>query len=140
MRFAHALGLLVRDSSRDGRARSIWHPLELHACRLVSRSANIHASLLSHTNSFRRLTCSPSLVANLWDVTDRDIDRLSEAVLESMHLNGSETTDKVARNRRKRSTAEAVGDARSKCKLKYLTGAAPVVYGVPVGLLEESMS
>jgi hypothetical protein len=68
-------------------------------------------------------------------------------VLESMHLGGHEqqqqqdgSTKKpdVAKSR-KRSTAEAVGEARSKCKLKYLTGAAPVVYGVPVGLVEQSM-
>jgi hypothetical protein len=29
------------------------------------------------------------------------------------------------------STAEAVAAARTECKLRFLTGAAPVVYGVP---------
>ena len=28
--------------------------------------------------------------------------------------------------------AEALRDARSACRLRFLTGAAPVIYGVPV--------
>lgn len=73
--------------------------------------------------------CSPSLIANLWDVTDRDIDRLSEAVLGSLHLDGSAAPDGQAGGL---STAQAVAAARTECKLRFLTGAAPVVYGVPV--------
>lgn len=69
---------------------------------------------------------SPSLVANLWDVTDRDIDRLSSAVLSSMYLDGGEREVEGGL-----STAQAVAKARTECKLRFLTGAAPVVYGVP---------
>ena len=77
--------------------------------------------------------CSPTLVANLWDVTDRDIDKFSQAVFNKLCL----TRDRVARWRpeRKRedetSIVAAVAQSREVCKLKYLTGAAPVVYGIP---------
>ena len=72
---------------------------------------------------------SPTLVANLWDVTDRDIDKFSQAVFDELQL----TPDAVARPRRAdpKSVVTAVAQARECCKLKYLTGAAPVVYGIP---------
>ncbi|KAJ7063427.1 cysteine peptidase C50 [Mycena amicta] len=71
----------------------------------------------------------PTLVANMWDVTDRDIDLFSQSVFDKLHLNaegarswnGGGTTSLV----------DAVAQSRSSCKLKYLTGAAPVVYGIP---------
>lgn len=72
----------------------------------------------------------PTLVANLWDVTDRDIDKYSQVVFDQLHL----TPEGVAQPRPKGkavSVAKAVADARSCCKLKYLTGAAPVIYGIP---------
>ena len=72
------------------------------------------------------------MIANLWDVTDRDIDKLTQAVFDKMRLtpeahrerpSGSET-DGI-------SIAKALAEAREVCKLKYITGAAPVVYGIP---------
>ncbi|KAG2129403.1 peptidase family C50-domain-containing protein, partial [Suillus bovinus] len=59
----------------------------------------------------------PLLVANLWDVTDRDIDKFSQAVFDSLRLTPTPVT--------------AIAQARKACKLKYLTGAAPVVYEIP---------
>ncbi|WVN89000.1 uncharacterized protein L203_104216 [Cryptococcus depauperatus CBS 7841] len=82
----------------------------------------------------------PSLIGNLWDVTDRDIDRLSEHVLkQSLHLDishqpHSKTRPKTMLPLSELSTVQAVNKARNKCKLKYLNGAAPVVYGLPVYL------
>ena len=77
------------------------------------------------------LTCvlpSPTLIANLWDVTDRDIDKFSQAVFDELQL----TPEGVARPRADAtSVVAAVAQARDSCKLKYLTGAAPVVYGIP---------
>lgn len=79
------------------------------------------------------VVCSPSLVANLWDVTDRDIDKFAQSVLEKISLNaegvhrwgtGTEPSDST-------SVVSAVARSREVCKLKYLTGAAPVVYGIP---------
>lgn len=66
---------------------------------------------------------SPSVTVNLWDVTDKDIDKLSTVVLEQVGL---------CEGQGALSTTEALPKARDSCKLKYLTGAAPVHYGVPV--------
>ncbi|KIY31248.1 hypothetical protein I305_06356 [Cryptococcus gattii E566] len=82
----------------------------------------------------------PSLVGNLWDVTDRDIDRLSEHVLKhGLHLDAAHQPQSRSRANTllplsELSTAQAVNKARNECKLKYLNGAAPVVYGLPVYL------
>ncbi|KAG0215920.1 hypothetical protein BGX28_007146 [Mortierella sp. GBA30] len=106
----------------------------------------------------------PTLVANLWDVTDRDLDRFSKALFslwglddncrgrstsqsesrregdegESMEDIAGEGTEDVGeqslrRNneRLKLSIVEAVKEARDECRLKYLVGAATVVYGIP---------
>ncbi len=78
-------------------------------------------------------SCSPTLIANLWDVTDRDIDKFSQSVFDDLHL----TVDSVRQWRADveptdtTSVVKAVAKARECCKLKYLTGAAPVVYGIP---------
>nr|XP_018264106.1 uncharacterized protein I303_03986 [Kwoniella dejecticola CBS 10117]OBR86264.1 hypothetical protein I303_03986 [Kwoniella dejecticola CBS 10117] len=79
----------------------------------------------------------PSLTANLWDVTDRDIDRLSAHVLKQLHLDSAHLPDSKSRSNTllplsELSTVQAVNASREECKLKYLTGAAPVVYGLPV--------
>ncbi|KAF8842467.1 hypothetical protein BDN67DRAFT_965802 [Paxillus ammoniavirescens] len=73
----------------------------------------------------------PTLVANLWDVTDRDIDKFTQGVFDHLHL----TPDEVRQSHKGRtvetSVVAAVAKSRHLCKLKYLTGAAPVVYGIP---------
>ncbi|KAK4545425.1 hypothetical protein LTR36_002775 [Oleoguttula mirabilis] len=122
-------------------------------------------------------TCM-AVVATLWDVTDKDIDRFSLAVGEEWGLwppseasklpaKSSKKRDQLvapstppqvpktpkarktpapaktpARSRsrprqedaRKKSLVEAVARSRDACYLRYLNGAAPVVYGVPVYL------
>ena len=80
---------------------------------------------------------SPSLVANLWDVTDREIDRLSDSVLKRLHLDPAHVPDGGGPGLlplAEVSNVQAVNLARDDCRLKYLTGAAPVVYGIPVWL------
>ena len=62
----------------------------------------------------------PAVVANLWDVTDEDIDKYSHVLV----------TDWVVENGGE--LAQAVQHARKSCKLRFLVGAAPVHYGVPV--------
>ncbi|KAF8887051.1 peptidase family C50-domain-containing protein [Mucidula mucida] len=73
----------------------------------------------------------PTLVANLWDVTDRDIDKFSQAVFDEMHLESSRIKQWTPDERSGSSIVTAVARSRDVCKLKYLTGAAPVVYGIP---------
>ena len=68
---------------------------------------------------------SCAVVANLWDVTDADIDRFTLALLKEWMADEG------------KSLAEAVSGARSSCKLGYLVGAAPVCFGVPVVLSKE---
>ncbi|KAF5357177.1 hypothetical protein D9756_006793 [Leucocoprinus leucothites] len=73
----------------------------------------------------------PTLVANLWDVTDRDIDKFSQAVFDKVKLNPENVRTWSDTSGAGVSLVSAVAQARSVCKLKYLTGAAPVVYGIP---------
>ncbi|KAK0903240.1 separin protein [Friedmanniomyces endolithicus] len=125
-----------------------------------------------------------AVVATLWDVTDKDIDRFSLAMGEEWGLWPASEASKLpaktprkrerlvapstppqapktpktrkapkppapaaktpARSRsrgeqsreagKKRSLVEAVARSRDACYLRYLNGAAPVVYGVPVYL------
>ena len=67
---------------------------------------------------------APCVIGNLWDVTDRDIDRFAVALLEKF-LEGN------------KSLARCVAEARSSCKLRYAVGAAPVYYGMPVYLAKR---
>ncbi|XP_030585374.1 separin [Archocentrus centrarchus] len=65
----------------------------------------------------------PFILGNLWDVTDRDIDRFTKALLESWFSAGSGAP-----------LLDFMGSSRQATHLKYLIGAAPVVYGLPVHL------
>ncbi len=75
---------------------------------------------------------SPTLVANLWDVTDKDIDKLTQGVFDKLGLNSEDIAkESFNRTRNPTSVVKAVAQSRDCCKLRYLTGAAPVVYGIP---------
>ncbi|RKO91964.1 peptidase family C50-domain-containing protein [Blyttiomyces helicus] len=81
----------------------------------------------------------PALVANLWDVTDRDIDRFSHRLFRLWGLCPPEDGESCAPQTgcddgAGPSLVQAVAEAREACTLKFLIGAAPVVYGVPVYL------
>ncbi|KII70930.1 Separin [Thelohanellus kitauei] len=65
------------------------------------------------------MTGSPAVVANLWGVTDKDIDQFLNNVLYDILKNSVSVAESVAKN-------------RSICHLKNLNGAAPIVYGIPV--------
>jgi Peptidase family C50 len=68
------------------------------------------------------LAGSPCVVGNLWDVTDRDIDRYAMALLESIFDNSSNI----------KSISQSVAEARQVCKMRYIVGCAPVCYGFPI--------
>jgi separase len=89
----------------------------------------------------------PSLVATLWDVTDKDIDRFAKCMFECWGLfssrgsgNGQaakgsgEGTEKIYESSasKKMSLVEAVAAARKACNFRYLTAASVCVYGIPV--------
>jgi len=69
---------------------------------------------------------SPAVLGNLWDVTDRDIDLFTYHMLRMWlykffpHSTSNEPQ-----------LGAAVNKTRKECKLRALTGAAPVVYGLP---------
>ena len=69
---------------------------------------------------------APCVVANLWDVTDRDIDRYCITLLETFLVSNEG-----------RSLAKCVAEARSSCKMRHIVGLAPVCYGVPVHFLKR---
>lgn len=75
-------------------------------------------------NILNWLTCgSPMVMVNLWDVTDKDIDIFSNSVVEKWGLFNKLKQVNIC---------EAVCSSRDLCTLKYLNGAAPVVYGLPL--------
>uniref|UniRef100_A0A7S2PLY0 separase n=2 Tax=Skeletonema marinoi TaxID=267567 RepID=A0A7S2PLY0_9STRA len=63
---------------------------------------------------------SPCVVGNLWDVTDRDIDRYCLTLMEDFVKGQGD------------SLAKCVAEARRACKLRYIVGSAPICYGVPL--------
>lgn len=65
----------------------------------------------------------PLFLGNLWDVTDRDLDRYTQALLQGWLRAGSGAP-----------LLHYVAQARQAPRLKYLIGAAPVAYGLPVCL------
>lgn len=74
----------------------------------------------------------PAVVANLWDVTDRDIDRFCEALL-SRWL-GPKGQAPVRPQGAGTRLSAALSGSRQACKLPHLIGAAPVCYGIPTEL------
>lgn len=66
---------------------------------------------------------SPLFLGNLWDVTDHDIDRYTQALLQGWLRAGSRAP-----------LLHYVAQARQAPRLKYLIGAAPVAYGLPLCL------
>ena len=82
------------------------------------------------------------------DVSEEDIDdafggvrgkvkskaRAKSKVRERIDLDKERGSNRKPRGRGKVSLDQAVALGREKCFLRYLNGAAPVVYGIPVGL------
>ncbi|GJY95415.1 retrovirus-related pol polyprotein from transposon TNT 1-94 [Tanacetum coccineum] len=94
---------------------------------------------------------APFIVANLWDVTDKDIDKFSKSMLDALITAAKSTSslDCVQCTEMVNSKSFEVGDistfgckhrpkvgsfmgnARQACELTALNGVAPVCYGVP---------
>ncbi|XP_060108172.1 separin [Heteronotia binoei] len=69
----------------------------------------------------------PLALGNLWDVTDRDIDRYMAALLKNWLKAGSGAP-----------LLHYVIQSRQAPKLRYMIGAAPVAYGLPVSLQKKT--
>ncbi|KAL3620880.1 hypothetical protein CASFOL_035792 [Castilleja foliolosa] len=97
------------------------------------------------------LAGSPVIVANLWEVTDKDIDRFGKAMLNAWLVERSSASSECARcnnvnpvnnckskncNHRPR-IGSFMAQARDACNLGFLIGAAPVCYGVPTGIIKR---
>lgn len=95
--------------------------------------------------------------ANLWDVTDRDIDRFSTAVLNDWsnadsgstgHSSGGSSSTGHSSgggggggghcNAHGSAAGRAITVNRGACRLPHLIGAAPVCYGIPAYVLPGS--
>lgn len=79
----------------------------------------------------------PALVATLWDVTDKDIDRFAMRTFEHWGLfdsQGSKAKGKrpEGRGEQKMSLIGAVSKGKEACNMRYLNAAAVCVYGIPV--------
>ncbi|XP_040366322.1 separase isoform X3 [Rosa chinensis] len=100
------------------------------------------------------LAGSPVIVANLWDVTDRDIDRFAKSMLDSWlkarsspcvscaQCNKKVTKKKLATNlscEHRPKVGSFMSEARKTCQLPFLIGAAPVCYGVPTGIWKKEL-
>ncbi|KAI9893587.1 MAG: hypothetical protein M1814_006383 [Vezdaea aestivalis] len=78
---------------------------------------------------------SRAVVGWLWDGTDKEVDRFAEGVGREWGLfEGTERAVEGVGAVKGVSLCEAVREARGKCMLGCLSGAAPVVWGVPVWL------
>lgn len=74
---------------------------------------------------------SPCYVGLLWDVTDTDIDNFLDSLLENWISKWQNLDDRIGDTARMPIT-NAVSKAKLVCKLKFLVGSTPVVYGLPI--------
>ncbi|CAK9304134.1 unnamed protein product [Gordionus sp. m RMFG-2023] len=70
----------------------------------------------------------PTVIANLWDVTSRDLDRYFKNLLENWIESPSSSLGII------------VQKSRFVCKLPYMVGSSPIVYGLPCVLDETTLN
>ena len=79
------------------------------------------------------LNGAPCYVGCLWDVTDKDIDKFSNRMLNNWLPNWKNIDgENESSNQMCVDICSAVNKSRNFCKLKSLIGASCVVYGLPV--------
>nr|5FBY_A Chain A, separase [Thermochaetoides thermophila DSM 1495] len=123
------------------RSRNIRH---LDHCRATVLLMGCSSAALTAKGEFEpsgpvwnyMLAGAPAVVGTLWDVTDRDIDRFAGGVLEGWGVLPEgcmgEKNGKKKAGRNGLSLVQAVAKARDRCRFRYVTAAAAVVYGIPV--------
>lgn len=82
---------------------------------------------------------STFVVGNLWDVTDRDLDKFSIESMSKLFPRLPTDNNNEACNQLQQdsiiSISESIQSSRQICKLKYVVGCAPVTYGLPSKLV-----
>ncbi|KAI4304809.1 hypothetical protein MLD38_040275 [Melastoma candidum] len=106
-----------------------------------SGSVVLHGPYLPQGMSLSCLLAgSPVVIANLWDVTDKDIDRFGKTMLDAWLEERSKPrvcTMCVDSCCHRPTVASFMGKARDACALPFLIGAAPVCYGVPTEITRK---
>ncbi|XP_051996262.1 separin [Xyrauchen texanus] len=98
----------------------------LRAVALLFGCSSAALSVLGHQEgtgiilSYLTAGC-PLVLGNLWDVTDRDLDRFTSALLQSWLSAGPGS-----------SLLQHLAESRNATHLKHIIGAAPIAYGLPV--------
>ena len=76
------------------------------------------------------LAGSSQVAGALWDVTDKDLDKLSISTMRN--LRGFEEEEVVVDEEGAAlSISESIINGRMECKMKYAVGAACIIYGLP---------
>ncbi|CDO93936.1 unnamed protein product [Kluyveromyces dobzhanskii CBS 2104] len=87
---------------------------------------------------------SPMVVGNLWDVTDKDTDKLSVTMFEKTGFFRtsflSQCTDSSGTVKELPNVCEAISQSREGCNMKYLIGAAMIVYGLPMKFTRKTVA
>ncbi|KAL3814465.1 hypothetical protein ACJIZ3_015733 [Penstemon smallii] len=90
------------------------------------------------------LAGSPVIIANLWEVTDKDIDRFGKAMLNEWLRERADASAecticacKSLKCKHSPRIGSFMGQARDACNLGFLIGASPVCYGVPTGIIKR---
>ncbi len=73
---------------------------------------------------------APFVLGNLWDVTDKDIDKLSVKCMDTLFSSTSARATTAGIDDTVTVPA-ALAASRGVCKMAYAVGSAPVMYGLP---------
>jgi len=95
----------------------------------------------------------PNVIGNLFDVTETDCDRFTVELLNQIFSNKKlkqnhtiiskqyQTVplkeNKTILSKENKTILDYIQISRNVCKLKYLIGAAPIVYGLPISILQN---
>ncbi|KAG1942617.1 separin [Pimephales promelas] len=115
----HGAGARFLDAQRvmKGSVRAV---ALLFGCSSAALSVHGHQEGTGIILSYLSAGC-PLVLGNLWDVTDRDLDRFTSALLQSWLSSGSGS-----------SLLQHLAQSRNATHLKHIIGAAPIAYGLPV--------
>ncbi|ODV87668.1 hypothetical protein CANARDRAFT_25911 [[Candida] arabinofermentans NRRL YB-2248] len=81
---------------------------------------------------------SPMVLANLWDVTDKDIDKFTVQFFKNWGLFADyDSFDSFDVDQETLSAGQSISVSRDVCVLRYLNGAAPVLYGLPLKMRDN---